>query len=331
MTEFSSRFRFPSPPETATVKSTWESIKALTKGRDEVNVGEKDYLQAGVVEASDWSFTSEVTGAGAVQSAAPTGGKAWVPDPVLGTSVLMRSNVALGSGVVHGLTPSPLPGSGKYLTVGLELTGSTWNGAPVVSLVSGAEKATEAEAIAVPPAVTSGKIRIKNITIKNTAGTYSQVHEAEARQWATGGEAAAGSVAEGKIASEAVVTGKIKALAVTTAKIAAEAVTDAKVAAGRALLGTENGYHAQAAYGFNEPHTCSSTRMSFLSVSVAFAERRAEIIECKLFIGGVETNHVFMAGESAQRRTSRCAHSFRLGRPGKCRAETAAARWCGNR
>jgi hypothetical protein len=187
MTEFTSRFRFPSPIETSPVKKTWEFIKTFATAADEVNEGHHDFLQPGVVESTDWQFTSEVNGAGEVQSAANTGGKAWVPDPVLGTKVLMRTEVALGSGVVHGLKPGTLPATGKYLTVGVELTGTTWNAAPTVSVVSGAEKTTEAEAIAAPPAVTAGKIRVKNVTIKNTAGVYSQMHEEDVRTYVVTG------------------------------------------------------------------------------------------------------------------------------------------------
>jgi hypothetical protein len=187
MTEFSSRFHFQTPPETATVKSTWESFKKLATEIDEVNQGHHDFLQAGVIESTDWQFTSEVTAAGEIQSAANTGGKAWVPDPVLGTKVLMRTEAALGSGVVHGLKPGSLPAAGKFLTVGVELTGTTWNAAPTVSVVSGVEKTTEAEAIAAPPAVTAGKIRIKNVTLKNTSGVYSQVGEEDVRSWSSVG------------------------------------------------------------------------------------------------------------------------------------------------
>ncbi len=143
----------------------------------------KDNLQPGVVAAADWGFTASITGGtGAIASVANTGGNAWLEDPAT-AGQLVRSVTALAK--LEGLAPPSLPISTKFMALSVELTpGATWGAAATASIKSGVEKATQAEAEAAIPATSAGKIKVKNIIIKNTTGTYSIVNQFDARELA---------------------------------------------------------------------------------------------------------------------------------------------------
>lgn len=180
MSESSKRLRLPWPVETEKAKEIWKYIKNLANAVDETNLGHADLMQPGVIQSSDYSASAEINGStGEIKSSSNTGGTAWLPDPVLGTTVLMRSSRPSSSKLEA--TPPSLPAAGKYMVVGIELTATSWNEAPTVSIVSGTEKATEKEALEHVPAVSSGKLRIRDVLIKNTSGTYSIVSQWDRR------------------------------------------------------------------------------------------------------------------------------------------------------
>ncbi len=170
MSESSRRLRLPWPVEIEKAREIWKYLKNLANAVDETNFGVSDLLQAGVLSSSDYSFTAEVSGStGELKSAGSVSGTAWLPDPVL-SNTLMRSVRASSKIEVK---PATLPASSKYMAISIELTATSWNEAPTVSTVSSAEYATEKEAIEHVPAVTSGKLRIRDVIVKNTSGTYS--------------------------------------------------------------------------------------------------------------------------------------------------------------
>jgi microcystin-dependent protein len=153
-------------------------MQALANAMDAENRGEIDFLQAGVVKSTDWSFNAvmENPATCALESEAAVGGVAWLPLTAIG---LVRSVTTPAK--LAALKPSSLPGASKYLTVGFELTPSTSDGAATVSVVSGAEQTTRALAEANSPAITAGKARIRDVVILNTAGVYSIASQAERR------------------------------------------------------------------------------------------------------------------------------------------------------
>lgn len=182
MSEFSKRFKIPWPVETEKAKEIWKYLKNLATVVDEINQGHADFIQSGVVSESDWKITAEIVGGtGEIKSSTNVGGTAWSPDPTLGTTVLMRSSTPVKK---IELLPSSLPSSGQYMVIGIELTAETWNAEAKITLVSGVAGATEAEAFEKVPAVTSGKIRLRDVMIKNTTGTYSIVTQWDRREQA---------------------------------------------------------------------------------------------------------------------------------------------------
>jgi len=146
--------------------------------------GNKDFMQPGVVEGSDWKFAGAINaGTGELSSAAGTGGKAWMEDPSH-AGQLIRSVTA---SAVFKAAPSALPVSGDFINVQIELAPSaTWNGEATVSAHSGVQQTTQALAESNPPATTAGRIAVKRIIIKNTAGVYSIVNEFDVRALADG-------------------------------------------------------------------------------------------------------------------------------------------------
>jgi hypothetical protein len=163
--------KYPWPDETAgKVSKGAKDFEELAKQAGEENRGEVDFLQGGVVAASDYEFTAimETESTGTIKSVANTGGTAWIPDATIG---LMRTVTASGSAVVAGLKPASLPASGKYMAVGIELAGSTWNIAATVSVLSGTEKTTQAEAEAASPGVSANKIRVRDCILFNNGGS----------------------------------------------------------------------------------------------------------------------------------------------------------------
>jgi microcystin-dependent protein len=159
-------------------------MEAIVNALDEENRGEIDHLQAGVTLSTDWSFAAamESTSECKLESVATTGGVCWLPLTAIG---LVRSFTTAAK--IQKLKPSSLPGTGKYMTVGFELTPSISGGAATVSVVSGTEEATQKSAEEHVPATTAGNVRIRNIVILNTAGVYSIVSQADVRPWCTGG------------------------------------------------------------------------------------------------------------------------------------------------
>jgi hypothetical protein len=151
---------------------------------DNTNLGHQDFLQAGVIASTDWSFTANInSGTGALGSTGTTGGTAWLPDPVV-SGALMRSVTTPAT--LSGLAPTTKPASGKYMTIGYELAPASWGTAATVSVVSGTEVVTEAEALESSPAITAGRIRLRDVVVHNSSGTYSIVHERDRRPWARG-------------------------------------------------------------------------------------------------------------------------------------------------
>lgn len=229
-------------PKTTDADKLCADQQSMMEALDNINEGHQDFLQAGVVEASDWNFTAAINSfTGVLASEASTGGKAWLPDPVI-SGALMRSVTT--SAALSGLTPSTLPTTGKYMTIGFELAASTWGEKATVSVKSGIEKGTEAEAEAASPAISSGKIRVRDVIVKNTSGVYSIVKQIDRRLWATGGEAKTETVAEGKIGKEAI----------TGPKLGKETM--------RLLAGAE--YTARTEYARSVGYTPSTTRPAFV-------------------------------------------------------------------
>lgn len=170
------------PGHTASGVQVMENLNALRAAVE--GVGESqvqtDAFQAGVLASTDWVLAGgSINSSTAALSYPATGGAAWLPAPVAG---LVRTFTA--SAVLSGLVPPVRPGAGGYMKVGIELTAS--GAQAVVSIASGAEKGTEAEAIAAPPPTTSGKVRIGDVVIHNTAGVYSASAFRDRRPWAKG-------------------------------------------------------------------------------------------------------------------------------------------------
>lgn len=168
--------------QSAEVNDNFAQVLELLEGLT-ANVSGSDVYQAGVVASTDWT-----PGAGTVNSSTGVlqmttfGGAAWLPGAVSG---LIRTFTGLAT--VTGLKPPVLPGNGKYLNVGVELTVS--GSEATVSVVSGPEEASEAEALAHPAAVSAGKTRVRDVIVLNTAGVYSIVKERDRRPWARGASA----------------------------------------------------------------------------------------------------------------------------------------------
>lgn len=141
-----------------------------------------DVYQAGVLVATDWAVTAAsgtINGGTGALSYPNVGGAAWLPGP---SGALVRTFTPLAA--IGPLKPPVLPGPGGYLKAGIEITASGGVAAP--SVVCGAEKGSEAEAIASPPAVSLGKVRLHDFVIHNTAGVYSGVAGRDRRPWARG-------------------------------------------------------------------------------------------------------------------------------------------------
>lgn len=159
-----------------------QEITRVAESIDTENTGQVDYLLPGVVSESDWSFTATISSStAALSSEANTGGLAWIDQATVG---LMRTSTPTGSAITS-IAVGTKPSSGKYMTVGIELTPTTWSKSVTVSTVSGVEHNTQAEAEAASPAVTANKIRVRDVCIKNTAGVYSIVSQIDRRGYAT--------------------------------------------------------------------------------------------------------------------------------------------------
>jgi hypothetical protein len=182
-TNHTSNRNIPYPDGKEFVPKGPEEMQAVAVALDTENRGEIDFLQAGVVASSDWNFTAAMENSAtcALESTGTTGGVAWLPLTAIG---LVRSVTSAAK--LKALVPPSLPSSGKYLSIGFELTPSTSGAPATASLHSGAEKASQAEAEAAPPAATAGKIKIRDVVVKNTGGVYSIVAQRDRRPWAKG-------------------------------------------------------------------------------------------------------------------------------------------------
>ena len=279
---------YPYPSSTGKISVGATDFSELAKKAGEENRGEADFLQGGVISATDFEFAAaiETAGTGTIKSVANTGGTAWVPDATIG---LMRTVTASGSAVVHGLKPASLPASGKYMCVGVELAGSTWNTAATVSVLSGSEKSTQAEAEAASPGVSANKIRVRDCILYNNGGaTYELKAQFDRRPWATGGTTAE-TVAEGKIG--------------------AKAVTDAAIVSGRALVETGNAYGALTARADKTEYEPSAVRLAFVTVDAEVTETSVIAIMV-VIVGGVTIATPGLASAPSGFNGERVAFSF---------------------
>lgn len=140
-----------------------------------------DIYQAGVLASSDFVVGGSVFTLNASTGALTfniSNGAAWVPGPA-GALVRVFTPAA-----EYTLTPPSLPASGGFRKIGIEITAS--GDTTIVSMVSGSEQASEALAIANPPAVTAGKVRIFDYVLQNSSGTYSTHAGRDRRPWARG-------------------------------------------------------------------------------------------------------------------------------------------------
>jgi hypothetical protein len=140
-----------------------------------------DVYQAGVIASTDWVVSGkEVTAASTGRVTLTAGGAAWLPGP---SGSLVRTFTPEGE-VLKAVKPPALPAPGGYMAVGIEITASGSEAA--ASVVSGVEKVSAAEALAAPPAVTAGKLRLFDLILLNTAGAYSNANGRDRRRWARG-------------------------------------------------------------------------------------------------------------------------------------------------
>lgn len=159
-----------------------ENFAALVAALEAVGAAASgtDVYQAGVVKSTDWrsGLPPTIIGGTGVVTLTLEGGAAWLPN-VGGLTRTFREVQTYTA-----LVPPVLPGPSGFIAVGVELTAA--GAGAVLSLVSGAEQTTEALALANPPAVSNGKIRLRDLIVKNTAGTYSIVKDRDRRPWALG-------------------------------------------------------------------------------------------------------------------------------------------------
>lgn len=144
----------------------------------------RDLLQAGIVSSAAWGIVlTQVGESGALRTTGPSvAGVAWLPDTTgagLGLVRTVTEPVSLPNTV-----PPALPVAGKFMCVGVEigLVGASVQ----ISLVSGAEAASRVLAEAARPAISAGKVRIRDAIIQNVAGVFSIAVQQDRRPWAAG-------------------------------------------------------------------------------------------------------------------------------------------------
>ena len=165
---------FPKPTDNATVTA---DDQAFAEAVDNINSGHQDFLQAGVISSTDWSFTANIEAAnGNLGSEGEVPASlAWLPDPVV-SGALMRSSTAKAAIAKKALSSGSLPAVGKFACVAFELTPSTWGAAATVTTKAGVEAATQAGAEEKAPATTAGKIQVRQVVVEAKAGpTYAIV------------------------------------------------------------------------------------------------------------------------------------------------------------
>ena len=183
VTEHTALRNIPYPTGADFVNEGPLEMQQIAEAVDTENSGDVDFLQPGVVASTDWNFTAEIENATTytLKSSASTGGTAWIAQSTLG---LIRTVTPPGSANVHALSPGKIS-SGKYVAVGIELTPGKWNGPATVSCVTGIEQTTQSLAESHVPAVSAGKLRVRDVFIANGAGTYATVGQIDRRVYAT--------------------------------------------------------------------------------------------------------------------------------------------------
>lgn len=192
-----SRLQIPEVASSENISSGPAKINEGWTAVDNVNQGQQDFLQPGIVGSPSWSFTATInTSTGAISSEASVAESvAWLPDPVI-SGALMRSSTTAGA--ITGIGPSKLPVSGKYISAAVEITPGHWGGPATVTVHSSTEeKSTEAEAKEHPPATTSGKLQIRRFIIHYSGTIYSIGFQSQEdlRPWATGSSPVASTTA----------------------------------------------------------------------------------------------------------------------------------------
>jgi hypothetical protein len=141
-----------------------------------------DALQPGVLASTDGVLeTIAVSGAGAVSVAGTTGGAAW---STRASGALVRNAIPTGS---FSATPGSLPASGKYSVVGIDLVTATFGSTASLGLSSkGTDETSSALAVANSPAGANGRLRLLDVVILNTSGTYSLAASVDRRQRISG-------------------------------------------------------------------------------------------------------------------------------------------------
>jgi hypothetical protein len=172
-----------------------QGLSPVANGSNAVtwDAGRTDPLQNGVIGSGDLLVSAiSINNAGAI-TFSTAGGTAWIKNTA---GVLIRTAVAAQAGKV--ITPSSLPATGKYAVVGVEID----NTGTLHIDVKGADTATQLNTGSLiasnTPATTSGRLRIADIAVFNSSGTYqlgnnpsqsgSQgVNWIDRRPWARGG------------------------------------------------------------------------------------------------------------------------------------------------
>lgn len=137
-----------------------------------------DLLQPGVVGGAGVVVGAAVAGGGGVSFTSLASGGAWI---ALASGAIVRNTVPTGA---FSATPGSLPSAGpppKYAVIGLDLVGVPGGPATVALSSKGADQTTEALAIANPPVTASGRLRIMDLVVLNTAGVYSLVSSHDRR------------------------------------------------------------------------------------------------------------------------------------------------------
>lgn len=148
----------------------------------------QDTLQAGVVGVNDGTIISGAvnSGTGAL-TGHPLAGFAWV---LTAAGLLVRGSIP---NTAFNLTPASLPAASKSAVVGIDLVAPASGVGPCTVAVSlkGTDQTTTTLALANSPATATGRLRIYDIAITNTAGSYSLGSARDRRPWARGAFATA--------------------------------------------------------------------------------------------------------------------------------------------
>lgn len=136
-------------------------------------------LQNGVVNAADAALSSLTvnSGSGLITVTLAAANPVWVNS----TASLLIA-VAFAGGAVP-LTPGALPATGKFRGYGIEI-----DTAGALSLNAGTDQTTAALALTnINTVAAAGKLRVLDVVVQNTAGSYSNAGTRDRRPWARGG------------------------------------------------------------------------------------------------------------------------------------------------